>query len=52
MLTPTRQGTKQVIRRMKIFCVLKGVHRHRRRRFALRVQLIAARCNLIRASHS
>jgi hypothetical protein len=41
--------TLHVIRRMKIFRVLKGIYRHRRRRFALRVQLIAALCNLTRA---
>jgi IS5 family transposase len=49
VLAHTRQGIEHVIRRMKIFRVLKGVYRHRRRRFALRVQLIAALCNLTRA---
>ncbi|UQN05347.1 transposase family protein [Deinococcus sp. QL22] len=49
VLAQTRQGIEHVIRRMKIFRVLKGVYRHRRRRFALRVQLIAALCNLTRA---
>jgi len=34
---------------MKVFRVLKGIYRHRRRQFALRVQLIAALCNLTRA---
>lgn len=48
VLAHTRQGIEHVIRRMKIFRVLKGVYRHRRRRFALRVQLIAALCNLTR----
>ena len=46
VLAHTRQGTLHVIRRMKIFRVQRGVYRHRRRRFALRVQLIAALCNL------
>ena len=49
VLAYTRQAIEHVIRRMKIFRVLKGVYRHRRRRFALRVQLIAALCNLTRA---
>ncbi|WP_237725121.1 transposase family protein [Deinococcus alpinitundrae] len=48
-LSYTRQGIEHAIRRMKVFRVLKGVYRHRRRRFALRVQLIAALCNLTRA---
>ncbi|SMB85524.1 hypothetical protein SAMN00790413_03429 [Deinococcus hopiensis KR-140] len=52
VLAHTRQGTLHMIRRMKIFRVLKGVYRHRWRRFALRVQLIAALCNLIRACQS
>ncbi|WP_019012566.1 transposase family protein [Deinococcus aquatilis] len=49
VLAHARQGTLHAIRRMKIFRILKGVYRHRRRRFALRVQLIAALCNLTRA---
>ncbi len=52
VLAHTRQGGEHVIRRMKVFRVLKGVYRHRRRRFALRVQLIAALCNLTRACQS
>ncbi|QLG12289.1 transposase (plasmid) [Deinococcus sp. D7000] len=52
VLAHTRQGIEHVIRRMKIFRVLKGVYRHRRRRFALRVQLIAALCNLTQACHT
>ncbi|UQN09176.1 transposase family protein [Deinococcus sp. QL22] len=52
VLAHTRQSIEHVIRRMKIFRVLKGVYRHRRRRFALRVQLIAALCNLTRACPS
>lgn len=51
-LAYTRQGIEHVIRRMKIFRVLGGVYRHRRRRFALRVQLIAALCTLTRACPS
>lgn len=49
VLAHVRQGVEHVIRRMKVFRVLKGIYRHRRRRFALRVQLIAALCNLTRA---
>ena len=52
VLAHTRQAIEHVIRRMKIFHVLKGVYRHRRRRFALRVQLIAALCNLTQACPS
>ncbi|UQN08513.1 transposase family protein [Deinococcus sp. QL22] len=52
VLAHTRQGVEHVIRRMKVFRVLKEVYRHRRRRFALRVQLIAALCNLTRACQS
>ncbi|WP_245808069.1 transposase family protein [Deinococcus hopiensis] len=52
VLAHTRQGTLHVIRRMKIFPVLKGVYRHRRRRFALRVQLIAVLCNRTQACQS
>ncbi|WP_245808228.1 transposase family protein [Deinococcus hopiensis] len=52
VLAHTPQGTIHVIRRMKIFRVLKGVYRHRRRRFALRVQPIAALCKLTRACQS
>ena len=51
-LAYTRQGREHVIRCMKVVRVLKGVYRHRRRRFALRVQLIAALCNLTRACQS
>ncbi|WP_245808068.1 transposase family protein [Deinococcus hopiensis] len=51
VLAYTRQATPHVIRRMKIFRILKGVCRHRCR-VALRVQLIAALCNLTRACAS
>ena len=46
VLAHTRQGVEHVIRRLKIFRVHKEVYRHRRRRFALRLHLIAALCNL------
>ncbi|MFB9992706.1 transposase family protein [Deinococcus oregonensis] len=49
VLAHLRQGTRHVIRRMESFRVLQGTYRHRRRQLALRVQLIAALCNLIRA---
>ncbi|WP_245808186.1 hypothetical protein [Deinococcus hopiensis] len=52
MLTYIRQAIEHVIRRMKIFRVLQGMYRHRRRRFALRVQLTAALCNLTQACRS
>ncbi|WP_456829902.1 hypothetical protein [Deinococcus sp. UYEF24] len=42
---------EHVMRRMKVFRVVNSVYRHRRR-FALRVQLIAALCNLTRACQS
>ncbi|NTY02535.1 hypothetical protein EXW95_19575 [Deinococcus sp. JMULE3] len=44
-LASTRLRVEHVIRRLKIFRVLKDVYRHRRRRFSLRVNLIAAVCN-------
>ncbi|MEW6420509.1 MAG: transposase family protein [Deinococcota bacterium] len=39
-----RQGVEH--HRLKIFRIFKGVYRHRRRRFALRLHPIAALCNL------
>ena len=45
VLASTRLRVEHVIRQMKIFRVLKEVYRHRRRRFALRANLIAALCN-------
>lgn len=45
-LASTRLRVEHVIRRLKIFRVLKDVYRHRRRRFSLRVNLIAAVCGL------
>lgn len=44
-LASTRLRVEHVIRRLKVFRVLKDVYRHRRRRFSLRVNLIAALCN-------
>ncbi|MFW8627875.1 transposase family protein, partial [Deinococcus sp. ME38] len=44
-LASTRLRVEHVIRRLKIFRVLKDIYRHRRRRFSLRVNLIAAVCN-------
>lgn len=44
-LASTRLRVEHVIRRLKIFRVLKDMYRHRRRRFSLRVNLIAAVCN-------
>ena len=46
VLASTRLKVEHVIRQLKIFRVLKEVYRHRRRRFSLRVHLIAAMCNL------
>nr|WP_277425562.1 transposase family protein [Deinococcus psychrotolerans] len=48
ILASTRQSVEHVIRRLKIFRVLKKTYRHRRRRFSLRVHLITALCNLTR----
>jgi len=44
-LASTRKRVDHVIRQLKIFRVLKDVYRHRKRRFSLRVNLIAALCN-------
>jgi len=44
-LASTRLRVEHVLRRLKIFLVLKDMYRHRRRRFSLRVNRIAARCN-------
>jgi hypothetical protein len=38
---------EHVIRRLKVFRILKETYRHRRRHFYFRVNLIAARCNRI-----
>lgn len=45
VLAHFRQPIELVIRRLKIFRVLKETYRHRRRRFALRLHLIAALVN-------
>jgi len=45
VLASTRLRVDHVIRQLKIFRVLKDVYRHRKRRFSLRVNLIAALCN-------
>ena len=44
-LASTRLRVEHVIRCLKIFRVLKDMYRHRRRRFSVRVNLIAAVCN-------
>lgn len=49
-LASTRLRVEHVIRCMKIFRVLKDIYRHRRRRFSLRVNLIAAVCSRTVAS--
>lgn len=46
-LAQVRLSVEHVIRRLKIFRILKEIYRHRRRRFHLRVNLIAALCNRI-----
>ncbi|MFC6751740.1 transposase family protein [Deinococcus aquaticus] len=44
-LASTRRRVEHVIRCLKIFRVLKNIYHHRRWRFSLRVNLIAALCN-------
>jgi len=46
-LTRIRLPVEHVIRRLKVFRILKEMCRHRRRRFHLRVNLMAALCNRI-----
>ena len=46
-LARVRLPVEHVIRRLKIFRILKETYRHRRRRFHLRVNLIAALWNRI-----
>lgn len=41
-LAQLRQPIEHVIRRLKVFRLLKETYRHRRRRFRLRLNLIAA----------
>ena len=45
VLSSVRIVVEHVIRRLKVFRVLKEVYRHRRRRFGLRVSLIAGLYN-------
>ena len=45
-LAKERILAEHVIRKLKVFRVLKEIYRHRRRRFALRLTLIAALYNL------
>lgn len=44
-LSSRRVGVENVIRRLKVFRVLKETYRHRRKRFGLRVSLIAGLYN-------
>ena len=46
-LAQVRLPVEHVIRRLKVFRILKETYRHRRRRFHLRANLIAALCNRI-----
>jgi len=46
-LARVRLSVEHVIRRLKVFRILKETYRHRRRRFHLRVDLIAALYNRI-----
>ncbi|WP_456833628.1 transposase family protein [Deinococcus sp. UYEF24] len=46
-LARVRLRVEHVIRRLKVFRILKESYRRRRRRFHLRVHLIAALCNRI-----
>ncbi|WP_407543020.1 IS5 family transposase (plasmid) [Deinococcus radiomollis] len=46
-LARVRLPVEHVIRRLKVFRIMKETYRHRRRRFHLRVNLIAALCNRI-----
>ena len=46
-LAQVRLPVEHVIRRIKVFRIMKETYRHRRRRFHLRVNLIAALCNRI-----
>ncbi|WP_407572797.1 transposase family protein [Deinococcus altitudinis] len=46
-LARVRLSVEHVIRRLKVFGILKETYRQQRRRFQLRVNLIAALCNRI-----
>lgn len=63
LLTPEQRAENQerararlvvehVIRRLKVFRILKEVYRHRRKRFALRISLLAGLYNLDLARQS
>ena len=45
-LASQRIAVEHVIRKLKIFRILKDTYRNKRRRFGLRLHLIAAICNL------
>jgi IS5 family transposase len=45
VLARLRMGVEHVIRRLKVFRILAERYRNRRRRFGLRLNLIAAICN-------
>jgi len=45
VLAYNRKRVEHVIRQLKIFRMLKDVYYHRKRRFSLRANLIAALCN-------
>ena len=46
LLSATRAVVENVIRTLKIFKIIAEKYRNRRKRFALRLNLIAAICNL------
>jgi IS5 family transposase len=46
-LSSTRVVVENVIRRLKIFRILAEKYRNRRKRFGLRLNLIAAICNIL-----
>jgi transposase len=46
-LAQVRLPVEHVIRRIKVFRIMKETYRHRRRRFHLRVNLISALCNRV-----
>lgn len=48
LLASLRLGVEHVIRQLKVFRILAERYRNRRRRFALRLHLISAICNLDR----
>lgn len=48
VLAGLRMNIEHVIRQLKVFRVLSSIYRNRRRRFGLRLNLIAALCNMDR----